>query len=93
MKNEDEYEYETEAWITSELGNFMMMNNPMGEGFSPSWSKSIKDKGFFPLLVITRDSDGEENSRFEALEVDKKSISDDLFKIPSGYSEMKIPGM
>lgn len=91
--NEDDFDYETEAWITDELGNFMLMKNPMGEAFSPSWSSSMKNNGFFPLLVITRNSDGEEQSRFEALEIDKKSLSSDLFGIPAGYSEMKIPGM
>ena len=45
------------------------------------------------MLVITRDEDGEENSRFEATEVKKESLSNNLFTFPSDYSEMKIPGM
>jgi hypothetical protein len=89
-QNDDE---EIEAWVTSELGNFFLMKGPMGEGFSPSWSNSINNNGFFPMLVITRDDDGEENSRFEATEVKKESLSDKLFTPPSDYSEMKIPGM
>jgi hypothetical protein len=82
-----------EAWITDQLGNFMMMESPMGQGFSPGWSNTFKNKGMFPLLVITKDTDGKETSRFEATEIDKKSLSNDLFEVPSGYSEMKIPGM
>lgn len=90
---EDDEQDQVEAWVTDELGNFMLMENPMGSGFSPGWGGSFKDKGFFPLLVITKDSDGEEVSRFEATEVNKKSLNDDLFQAPSDYSEMKVPGM
>lgn len=89
-KDEDE---EVEAWVTDELGNFMLMSSPMGGGYSPGWSSSVKNNGFFPILVITRDEDGEESSRFEATEVDKKSLDDELFGPPSHYEEMKIPGM
>lgn len=84
---------EVEAWVTSELGNFLLMQGPMGGGYSPGWGSSVKNSGFFPMLVITRDSNGEETSRFEATEVDERSLSDGLFKAPSNYSEMKIPGM
>ena len=90
---EDGEQDQVEAWVTDELGNFMFMENPMGSGFSPGWESSFKNKGFFPLLVITKDSEGKETSRFEATEVDKKSLSDDLFQVPSDYSEMKMPGM
>lgn len=91
--SDEEQDEEVEAWVTGELGNFFLMNGPMGEGFSPSWSNSINDNGFFPMLVITRDEDGNENSRFEATEVNKESLSNSLFSPPSDYSEMKIPGM
>ena len=92
ISDEDDDE-EIEAWVTDELGNFMFMQSPMGGGYSPGWSSSIKNRGFFPMLVITRDEDGEENSRFEATEVKKESLSDKLFAPPADFSEMKIPGM
>ena len=84
---------EIEAWVTDELGNFMMMKSPMGGGFSPNWGSSFKGKGFFPLLVITRDEDGEETSRFEVVNVDQKGLNNDLFHAPSDFEELKIPGM
>ncbi len=90
---EEDEQNQVEAWVTDELGNFMFMENPMGSGFSPDWSGSFKNKGFFPLLVISKDSDGEEISKFEATEINKKSLSDDLFHAPSDYKEMKMPGM
>jgi hypothetical protein len=91
--SDEEEDDEVEAWVTSELGNFMLMQSPMGAGYSPGWSSSVKNNGFFPLLVITRDEDGEENSRFEATEINKQSLGDGLFGPPSNYNEMKIPGM
>jgi Domain of unknown function (DUF4412) len=90
---DNEEDDEVEAWVTNELGNFMLMSSPMGGGFSPGWGSSINNNGFFPILVITRDEDGEENSRFEATEVNKQSLSNKLFNPPSNFSEMKIPGM
>ncbi len=92
FKDEEEND-EVEAWVTDELGNFMLMRSPMGGGFSPGWGSSIRNNGFFPILVITRDADGEENSRFEATDVSKQSLDDDLFGPPSDFDEMKIPGM
>lgn len=91
--NDEEEELEIEAWVTDELGNFMMMKSPMGGGFSPSWSSSLKNKGFFPLLVITREEDGEETSKFEVVNVDQKDLNNDLFSAPSDFEEFKIPGM
>lgn len=90
---DDEDDEEVEAWVTDELGNFMLMKSPMGAGFSPGWSTSVSNNGFFPILVITKDEDGDVSSRFEASEVNKQSLDSDLFSPPSNYSEMKIPGM
>ncbi|MFZ1291825.1 MAG: DUF4412 domain-containing protein [Melioribacteraceae bacterium] len=93
-KNEmDDESYEIEAWITDELGNFMFMENPMGAGFTPTWGNSLKNQGYFPLQVITKNSDGEIISTFEAIEINKQSLNKDLFEVPSDYNEMKIPGM
>lgn len=92
FKDEEEDD-EVEAWVTDQLGNFIFLQSPMGGGFSPEWSSSVKNNGFFPLLVITRDEDGEENSRFEATEINKEKLNNKLFSPPSNYSEMKIPGM
>lgn len=89
---DDEDDGDVEAWVTDELGNFMLLKSPMGSGFSPEWSSSVNNRGFFPMLVISRE-DGEEISRFEAKEVDKKNLDDNLFSPPSDFEEMKIPGM
>lgn len=91
--NDEQEEGEVEAWVTDELGNFMLMSSPMGGGFSPGWSSNVKNNGFFPLLVISRDSNGEETSRFEATEVNEQSLDSDLFAPPSDFTEFQVPGM
>lgn len=83
---------EFEAWVTDELGNFMFMQSPMGGGVSPSWSSSLNNKGFFPILVITKDEKGNETSRFEATEISKETLQSSLFKPPADFEEMKMPG-
>ena len=90
---DDEEDAEVEAWVTDELGNFMMMISPMGGSASPGWSSSFKNKGFFPMLVITKDEDGEETSKFEVVNVDQKSLNTDLFSAPPDFEELKILGM
>ncbi len=91
FKDEEE-DNEVEAWVTEELGNFMLMKSPMGGGFSPGWSSSLKNNGFFPILVITRDENGNETSRFEATEINKQSLQSSLFNPPADFEEMKMPG-
>lgn len=84
---------EVEAWVTDELGNFMLMKNPMGGDVTPNWGSSLKGKGFFPMLVITKDEDGEETSKFEVVGVDQKELNNNLFSAPADFEELKIPGM
>lgn len=91
IKDKDDGD-EVEAWVTDELGNFMFMKSPMGGGFSPGWSSSVKNNGFFPILVISKDSEGNETSRFEATEISKQSLQNSLFAPPANFEEMKIPG-
>ena len=82
-----------EAWVTKDLGNFMFFEGPMGGGDMPDWYSEFSDAGFFPILVIEKDDDGEEESRWEVTSAEKKSLSDDLFVPPAGYEKMEIPMM
>ena len=81
-----------EVWVTNELGNFMTMDGPMGEGYSPAWSSYLENNGFFPMLVITTNPNGE-SSKFEVVDVNKTSLSNSEFAPPSNYKKMNIPGM
>ncbi|MEE9432254.1 MAG: DUF4412 domain-containing protein [Melioribacteraceae bacterium] len=81
----------SEAWVTDEIGSFQIFKSPMGASYTPSWGKSLNNKGFYPLLVTSSDEDGEV-SKFEVKSVDKSSLSESDFAPPSGYKKMSIPG-
>ena len=87
----------SELWLAKGLGAFMFpaAQNPMGRGrpanASPAWEKLVRDGGFFPLRVITRDAGGAEKMRMEATKIEKTSLPDALFS-PEGYTEFQIPG-
>ncbi len=85
-------EEDIEMWVAKDLGKFVMMNSPMQEE-KPAWYKEIEDDGFFPMLVINKDKSGNETGRFEVTELIKQNLSDDLFKVPAGYTKMSMPGM
>jgi hypothetical protein len=87
-----EEEKNVEAWVTKDIGNFMFFENPMG-GDMPEWYSEFANAGFFPILVVERDDDGEEESRWEVSSVEEKSLSEDLFVPPVGYEKMEIPMM
>ena len=87
----------TELWLAKGLGGFMFpaAQNPMGRGrlanASPAWEKLVRDGGFFPLRVITREASGAEKMRLEVTKIDKTSLPDALFST-EGYTEFQIPG-
>lgn len=82
-----------EAWVTTELGNFVFAQNPMGGNDGPEWQKEFEGKGFFPMQVLEKDANGNVNSKMEVTGIEKTSLNSDLFKVPSGFHKMEIPGM
>ncbi|MFA5056567.1 MAG: DUF4412 domain-containing protein [Opitutaceae bacterium] len=85
-----------ELWLAKGLGSFMFpaAQNPMGHGRpanAPVWEKLVRDGGFFPLRVVTRDAGGREKTRLEVTKIEKAALPDALFT-PEGYSEFQIPG-
>jgi hypothetical protein len=84
----------TEAWITNELGSFFAMDNPMAQGKRKSkWESKLAGGGFFPLLVVTKDSKGKEKERMEIVTVDKRKLNESDFNPPAGYQKLEMPGM
>lgn len=85
-----------EFWLAKGLGNFAFPagGNPMARGAnaapSPAWEKFVRDGGFFPLRVITRDSAGKEKSHLEVTKVEKLAVPDSTFST-DGYTEMNLP--
>jgi len=81
----------TEAWMTKELGSFMFFDSPMGKKSESSWQKDIEGTGYFPMLVVQKNNEGQEISKFNVLSVVKMNLEDSFFKVPDGYSQMKMP--
>lgn len=87
----------TDLWLAKGFGTFMfpVAQNPMGRGrpanVSPAWEKLVRDGGFFPLRVITRDASGAEKMRLEVTKIEKTPLPDALFTT-EGYTEFQIPG-
>ncbi len=82
-----------EAWVTTELGNFVFAQNPMGGNDGPAWQKEFEGKGFFPMQVLEKDEKGNVNSKMDVTRIEKTSLNGDLFSVPAGYHKMEIPGM
>ncbi len=83
----------TEAWMTKELGNFMGFSNPMMNDEATSWQKKIEGQGYFPMLAIHYDDDGEVESSMEVKSVEKKSLDASMFEVPAGYKKFSMPMM
>ena len=76
---------EYEVWATKELGTAGSFLTPQVS----EWMWKILDMGYFPMRFIALDATGEESGRFEVTSVTKKSLSDALFRIPSGYEKIE----
>jgi hypothetical protein len=63
------------------------------QGFSDEWFKTWRKRfpaGFFPMkMKLTEDG---EVSTLEVTKIEKKPVSDDLFKPPAGYTAGRIGG-
>jgi hypothetical protein len=91
-------ESKTEFCNTKGLGNYMTPRGPMGRGSSNGLTELNEEvfrayfkDGFFPLRV-TKIEDGKRKVLMEATRVEPKSLDASLFQIPSGFTEMKMPG-
>jgi hypothetical protein len=79
------------AWMTGELGNFYMMMNPMDKSSQDKWKQRLQGN-YFPMKVTVTEDD-ETTSTMEVLSVDKMSLKEDLFNVPSGYQKFNMPNM
>lgn len=93
--------YDCEIWqVTNErndeltlcmaegLGTFMSPGNPMARQNAPGWAREIMADGYMPLEVIEGSADGSSTVQMKAKQIEKKSLSDSLFEVPSGYKDM-----
>ena len=83
-----------EAWMTKGIGNFFFFSNPMGgRSDQPEWQKKLSNEGYFPMMVTTKNADGEVESTMEVTSIEKKSLDESLFTPPADYRKMEMPMM
>ncbi len=83
-----------EAWMTKGIRNFFFFSNPMGgESDEPDWQKKLTNEGYFPMMVTTKNADGEVESTMEVTSIEKKSLNESLFTPPPDYKKMEMPMM
>jgi hypothetical protein len=104
-KHESIAGYDCEDWnIVSANGNreaacvaqglaFFDFSAMAGPASAHSWTQELRDKNGFPLRAVETDPSGKEVSRMEVTKIEKRSLGDDAFTVPNGFSIMPVPGM
>lgn len=81
-----------EVCLAKGLGNPALAGLMTGDARSPlelpAWLLDQAYTGAFPLRVIVRAKDGQEESRLEATKVEPRRLEDSLFTPPPGYRRM-----
>lgn len=93
----------TELWVAQGLGVFMGLgqNGPMGGGpfgggksaKAAKWEEVLRDKGGFPLRVISNDAKGRQSFKMEATKIEKGSVPDSVFQVPAGWEKFQMPDL
>ncbi len=79
-----------ELWATKELGLFMFAASPMEKS---KIDNKYFEGGFFPLIINMKGVSGNETGSLIAVKVEKKTIDNSMFEIPSGYTKFSMPNM
>lgn len=78
-----------EAWVTDELGGFMLMGNPMGENGS-DWKSKLNAQNYFPMQVNIFKA-GKLINTVEVVDIKPQKLDNSLFSAPSGYQKFDMP--
>jgi hypothetical protein len=83
-------ETETEIWGTKKLGDLTQMLNQslQAESAGDEEGDLIAKMALYPLQSVTR-YEGRVLESQEVTKIERKSLPDDLFRIPAGYSRQK----
>jgi len=84
-----------EIWAAEGLGSFFNPNdlNVMGgKRKAPLWEKELREKGFFPLRIVSKPKKGRED-RMEVIKLDKTALPESLFVPPADFKKFNLPGM
>lgn len=78
-------------WATKDVGSIVLMKTPFGQN---PFASEMKEMGsYFPMLTEELDAGGKVISKFEVTKMSRNKPDDSLFKVPSGYKKMSMPGM
>ncbi|HXX64164.1 MAG TPA: DUF4412 domain-containing protein [Bacteroidota bacterium] len=84
---------QTEIWATKSLGGLSTaLARALGQeqsGGEGGWTDELAKMGLFPLLVSTR-SEGKIVESQEIVKIEKKTLSEDLFLLPSNYTRQTV---
>ena len=58
-----------------------------------SWTQDLEAANSFPLSVIDYNAQNQETSRMTVTSIEKKSLPDTLFTVPSDYQKMNLGNM
>jgi hypothetical protein len=76
-----------EACVTDKLGPWMDPSSGLGGGRMAAWRREIMNRQEFPLRV----TDGNGQLMMEVTSVQRKRMSDTLFRIPRSYTKVDMP--
>jgi len=81
-----------EIWATRGIGTAGTFYTTASEPQQnlAAWENLILSEGYFPLLTIAKDVDGDESWRLELTSVTRKTLSESLFRISSDYEKIGI---
>jgi hypothetical protein len=90
----DSGENRGEAWMTKELGGFMLFDDPQNmKGSGNNWKSEILAAGYFPLLVHELDNSGKIQNTFKVLEIEPGTLDAGLFSPPAGFQRFEMPNL
>ncbi len=77
----------TDVCLTSALGPWINPSGGLGAGRMAPWQRQLMKEGAFPLKVVTADG----VVSLEVVRVEKRRVSDTLFRIPADFTKMDMP--
>ena len=87
----------SELCIARGIGNaalFKVANSrDGGSSIFPGWMREMYKDGGFPIKGVDRDDRGEEESRWEAVKIEKKRLDDRMFLPPPDYKKQDLAVM
>lgn len=84
----------SEVWTAEGLGTFITVNNIFKtRGVMNPVEKELAARGAFPLRMISHNANGDETSRMEVVSIDRKTLPNDTFTVPSDYHPFDFGSM